>query len=112
MTSEYPVAGRWSAGTASRDVRSPFDDSVIATVPAFGAEDVVAAVATAKKVMTDAPLATHERAAILDRAALRLQPKCPLRRFRPWIAASKSTMEAGAWTSAVSRSRSSVVWRV
>ena len=75
MTSEYPVAGRWSAGTASRDVRSPFDDSVIATVPAFGAEDVVAAVATAKKVMTDAPLATHERAAILDRAALILSER-------------------------------------
>ena len=69
MTLEYPVAGTWTAGQSSREIRSPFDDSVIAQVPAFTADDVDAAVGVSHTAMTEEPLATHERAAILDRAA-------------------------------------------
>lgn len=72
MTTEFPVAGRWTPGTSSREVRSPFDDALITEVPAFTADDVTEAVATAKRAMSDSPLATHERAAILDRAAVLL----------------------------------------
>ncbi|MEZ5184718.1 MAG: aldehyde dehydrogenase family protein [Candidatus Nanopelagicales bacterium] len=78
MTLEYPVAGAWTTGESSREVRSPFDDALIAEVPAFTAADVDSAVACAKAAMRDTPLATHERAAILDRAAVllaeRLEP--------------------------------------
>ena len=69
MTVEYPVAGQWTAGTSSRQVLSPFDGSLIAEVPAFSGADVDAAVAAADNAMATSPLATHERAAILDRAA-------------------------------------------
>ncbi|MGB3013481.1 MAG: aldehyde dehydrogenase family protein, partial [Candidatus Nanopelagicales bacterium] len=72
MTIEYPVAGRWTSGESSREVRSPFDDAVIAQIPSFSAADVDAAVEVAQTAMRQAPLATHERAAILDRAAVLL----------------------------------------
>ena len=75
MTIEYPVAGEWTSGSTSREVLSPFDGSLIAEVPAFDAADIDRAVATARKVMTDQPLATHERAAILDRAAQLLEER-------------------------------------
>ena len=47
MTIEYPVAGRWTSGESSREVRSPFDDAVIAQIPSFSAADVDAAVEVA-----------------------------------------------------------------
>ena len=72
MTIEYPVAGRWTSGESSREVRSPFDDAVIAQIPSFSAADVDAAVEVAQTAMRRHPLATHERAAILDRAAVLL----------------------------------------
>ena len=66
------MAGRWTSGESSREVRSPFDDAVIAHIPSFSAADVDAAVEVAQTAMRQAPLATHERAAILDRAAVLL----------------------------------------
>ncbi len=70
MTLEFPVAGEWTRGDTTREIRSPFDDSVIAEVPAFSAADVDRAVAVANRALEDGPLPTHERAAILDRAAV------------------------------------------
>ncbi len=75
MTLEFPVAGEWKTCDNVREVRSPFDGSLIAEVPAFAAEDVDRAVAVAKNVLEKHPLATHERAAILDRAALLLEDR-------------------------------------
>jgi acyl-CoA reductase-like NAD-dependent aldehyde dehydrogenase len=75
MTIQYPVAGRWTTGETSREVRSPFDDAVIAQIPSFSAADVDAAVEVAQTAMRQAPLATHERAAILDRAAVLLSER-------------------------------------
>ncbi|MFN8184947.1 MAG: aldehyde dehydrogenase family protein [Candidatus Nanopelagicales bacterium] len=72
MTLEFPVAGEWTRGDTTREIRSPFDDSVIAEVPAFTASDVDRAVAVANRALEDGPLPTHERAAILDRAAVLL----------------------------------------
>lgn len=53
-------------------VRSPYDDSVIGTIPAMTAADVHAAVATAKKALHTSPLPLWKRADILDKAAQRL----------------------------------------
>lgn len=75
MTLEFPVAGQWITGTESREVRSPFDGTVIAEVPAFGAADIDRAVQTARQAMHTAPLAAHQRAAILDRAAAAIEDR-------------------------------------
>ncbi len=74
-TLEFPVAGEWTAGTDTREIRSPFDDSVVAEVPSFTAADVDRAVAVARRALADQPLAAHERAAILDRAAVLLSER-------------------------------------
>lgn len=50
-------------------VKSPYDGSEVGTVPACSAADVERAVAEAVRAMAESPLAQHERAAILDRAA-------------------------------------------
>ncbi|MGZ6987100.1 MAG: aldehyde dehydrogenase family protein, partial [Ilumatobacteraceae bacterium] len=49
-------------------VRSPYDDSVIGEIPAQTADDVAAAVASAKAALKS-PLPLWKRAAILDKAA-------------------------------------------
>ena len=51
------------------EVRSPFDGSLLATVPACGPNDVDRAVANARAGLA-AGLPLHRRAAVLDRAAL------------------------------------------
>lgn len=56
------------------EVRSPFDGSLLATVPACTAADVDRAVASARRALsTGLPL--HRRAAILDRAAIVLSER-------------------------------------
>ena len=50
-------------------VTSPYDGSELGTVPACSAPDVERAVASGREALTESPLAQHERAAILDRAA-------------------------------------------
>ena len=71
------LAGESYAGGGSGDVievRSPFDDSLLATVPACTAADVDRAVASARRALsTGLPL--HRRAAILDRAAIVLSER-------------------------------------
>ncbi len=75
MTLEFPVAGSWTSTDEVREIRSPFDGSPIAQVPVFTAADVDRAVAAAKQALHDNPLPTHERAAILDRAAALLSER-------------------------------------
>ena len=55
-------------------VRSPYDDRIVGRVPSCTGEHVDRAVAAAKAVLAEpgGPLPAHERAAILDRAALAL----------------------------------------
>ncbi|MCU0296228.1 MAG: aldehyde dehydrogenase family protein, partial [Candidatus Nanopelagicales bacterium] len=75
MTLQFPVAGTWTTSDQVREIRSPFDDSLIAEVPVFTAADVDRAVAVAKQALHQNPLPTHERAAILDRAAILLSER-------------------------------------
>ena len=56
------------------EVRSPFDGSLLATVPACTAADVDRAVASARRALS-AGLSLHRRAAILDRAAIVLSER-------------------------------------
>jgi glyceraldehyde-3-phosphate dehydrogenase (NADP+) len=64
------VAGQWVSGPTTVDVRSPFSDEVVDTVPMAGPEDVDRALAAAVEgARAMAALPAHERAAILERAA-------------------------------------------
>lgn len=54
------------------EVRSPFDGSVVGSVPLLGTEHVDRAVAVALERHRGEPLPAHQRAEILDRAALLL----------------------------------------
>jgi acyl-CoA reductase-like NAD-dependent aldehyde dehydrogenase len=62
------VAGEAVAGGETLEVRSPFDQQHVGTVPVVGADAARAAVDAAAAAMA-AGLPSHERAAILDRAA-------------------------------------------
>ena len=79
MSPENPrplrLAGESHVGDGSViDVRSPFDGSLLATVPACTSDDVDRAVASARRALsTGLPL--HRRAAILDRAAIVLSER-------------------------------------
>lgn len=64
------LAGKWVSRDKKIEVLDPQDDSLIATVPAANAEDVLHAIEEAKegaKIAADMP--THERIAVLNRAA-------------------------------------------
>lgn len=54
------------------EVRSPFDQSLIGTIPAMTANDVDRAVLRAKEALHSQPLPLWKRAEVLDRAAARL----------------------------------------
>jgi len=68
-----PLAGDRFTGSGSViDVHSPYDGSLIGTVPACTADDVDRAVKVAKAAHDRGPLPAWKRAEILDRAAARL----------------------------------------
>lgn len=70
-----PLAGeRFSGapGAPTIDVHAPYGGGIIGVVPACSASDVDRAVKSARRALTDGPLAAWQRAAILDRAAARL----------------------------------------
>jgi acyl-CoA reductase-like NAD-dependent aldehyde dehydrogenase len=71
MTEQRParIGTEQVTTTESMEVRSPYDDHLIATVASCGPEHVERAVAAAKDAMAD-PLPTWQRAEILDRGAL------------------------------------------
>lgn len=71
------LAGQWVFRDKVIDVRDPKDNSLITTVPAASSEDMLYAIEQANEgVKIAAALPTHERIAILNRAA-------------DWIAANK-----------------------
>jgi acyl-CoA reductase-like NAD-dependent aldehyde dehydrogenase len=53
-------------------VRSPYDGHEVGSVPAMGPDDIDRAVARARALHSQGPLPAHERASILDRAAVRI----------------------------------------
>jgi acyl-CoA reductase-like NAD-dependent aldehyde dehydrogenase len=57
---------------ATIDVRAPYDNALIGTIPSQTADDVDAAVRRAKAALHDHPLPLWKRAAVLDAAAQRL----------------------------------------
>ena len=71
---EVPIGDKWLGTGEELEVRSPYDGEVLGSVPSCGAEEVDAAVAAAKARLED-PQPTHQRAAILDRAAALLDER-------------------------------------
>jgi glyceraldehyde-3-phosphate dehydrogenase (NADP+) len=64
------LAGEWVSRDKVIDVRDPKDNSLITTVPAASADDMLAAIEKAKDgIKIAAGMPTHERIAILNRAA-------------------------------------------
>src|SRR3954454_22978279 len=66
------IGGTWTGGRSGQfeEVRSPYDGSVVDTVPTAGLEDVEAALAAAERgAVTWRRTPGHERARILRRAA-------------------------------------------
>jgi acyl-CoA reductase-like NAD-dependent aldehyde dehydrogenase len=64
-----PVAGEAVTTGEWIDVRSPYDDALLARVPACGPAEVDRAVAAARAALEKGTLAAWQRAEILDRAA-------------------------------------------
>ncbi len=69
-TRALPLAGERFRGGPTFEIRSPYDASVLAAVPACTANDVDRAVAVALAAHRAGPLPAWRRAEILDRAAV------------------------------------------
>lgn len=67
-----PFLGGWTTGSESFEVRAPYDDALLGSVPKLTADDVAQAAAFAKAALHSDPLPQWKRAEILDLAALRL----------------------------------------
>ncbi|HET7580712.1 MAG TPA: aldehyde dehydrogenase family protein [Bacillales bacterium] len=64
------IGGKWEERERTIDVRDPQDNSLIDTVPAASADDMLLAIAEAKEgVRQAAKMPVHERAAILGKTA-------------------------------------------
>ncbi len=73
---KYLVAGQWTEGTESFEVRSPFDDEVVAEVGSPGEEDRERAMAAAAEVFEESrKLPVHARAEALAHISDRLQER-------------------------------------
>jgi acyl-CoA reductase-like NAD-dependent aldehyde dehydrogenase len=68
------VGGETLTGEETRVVRSPWDGAAIAAVPLVGANETRTAIAAAAQAMRN-PLPAHERAEILDRAAVTIRER-------------------------------------
>jgi len=70
------IAGEWRAGSATFEVRSPFDDSIVATVATPSQDDVEDAVAAAAACFSETRvLPVHVRAEALAHISCRLQER-------------------------------------
>ena len=69
------IGGESIVGSDTMEVRSPFDGRLIGTVPRLEITHIDDAVAVAKSLHRQGPLPAHERAAILDRAAVLLNER-------------------------------------
>ena len=67
-----PIDGELISGSASVEVRAPYDGRLLGSIPSLGAAEVDRAVAAAKKALGEDPLPQWRRAEILDRAVLLL----------------------------------------
>ncbi len=67
-----PLDGEAVVGSASIEVRAPYDGALLGSVPSLTAADVDRAVAAAKRALHETPLVQWRRAEILDKAALLL----------------------------------------
>ena len=65
------IAGEWVDTGEWIEVSSPYDGSLVGSVPSAGAEETRRAIDAAESAMRE-PLPAHERAAILDRVATAL----------------------------------------
>lgn len=69
----FLVNGEWRTGSESFEVRSPYDDSVVAEVGVPGADDVEEAIAAAAETFPESSrLPVHARAEALDHISSRL----------------------------------------
>ena len=104
-----PLLGGWTTGSESTEVRSPYDDALLGSVPVMAPSDVDAAVAYAKAALHDEPLPQWKRAEILDRAAeallarrdefgqcIALEAAKPIRTARVEAERAASTMQFSA----------------
>jgi len=83
-----PFLGGWTTGAESAEVRAPYDDALLGSVPVMTPADVDAAVAHAKAALHVEPLPQWKRAEILDRAAeLLLERRDQFGRCIAWEAA-------------------------
>ena len=83
-----PFLGGWTTGAESAEVRAPYDDALLGSVPVMTPADVDAAVAYAKAALHAEPLPQWKRAEILDRAAeLLLERRDQFGRCIAWEAA-------------------------
>ncbi|MDP9226158.1 MAG: aldehyde dehydrogenase family protein [Actinomycetota bacterium] len=75
-TKSYLIAGEWRSNSKTFEVKSPYDDDVVATVASPSDEDVEAAVAGAARVFEKTrKLPVHERAAALMHISRRLEER-------------------------------------
>lgn len=70
-----PVAGEPITGTETSEVRSPFDDQLLGSVPLLGEAEVGRGVAAAKAALHDHPLPVWQRVEILECAARLLKER-------------------------------------
>src|SRR4051812_15095142 len=70
-----PIGDERFAGKEQVAVKSPYDNKELAQIPVCEPRDVDRAVAAAKKVLADNPLAPWKRAEILDQAARLLKDR-------------------------------------
>jgi acyl-CoA reductase-like NAD-dependent aldehyde dehydrogenase len=104
-----PFLSGWTTGTESAEVRAPYDDALLGSVPVMAPADVDAAVAHAKAALHDDPIPQWKRAEILDRAAslllerreqfgqcIALEAAKPIRTARAEAERAASTMQFSA----------------
>ena len=73
---EFLVAGEWRGGSDTFEVKSPFSDEVVATLPTPSDEDVEAAVDAAHRIFDESRLLpVHKRAAALMHISNRLNER-------------------------------------
>ena len=104
-----PFLSAWTTGSESAEVRAPYNDALLGSVPVMTPADVDAAVAHAKAALHDDPIPQWKRAEILDRAAelllerrdqfgqcIALEAAKPIRTARVEAERAASTMQFSA----------------
>ncbi|MGI9197423.1 MAG: aldehyde dehydrogenase family protein [Candidatus Nanopelagicales bacterium] len=69
VVTPVPYLGGWTTGQKAVEVRAPYDNALLGSIPEMTAADVDKAVAFAKEALHADPLPQWKRAEILDKAA-------------------------------------------